>query len=72
MGNLTFAVPGERIALLDAKAIRYVVKNEALGVAAGELPPIAMWPEIWVLDDERLEEARTILAELAKPVEPTY
>jgi uncharacterized protein YlaI len=31
---------------------------------AGEIPPDQALPEVWVLDDGRLEEARRLLAEL--------
>ena len=34
---------------------------------AGEIPPDQALPEVWVLDDARLEEARRLLAELRSP-----
>lgn len=49
---------------LAAKGIRFEVKNIALQTALGELPPTAIWPEIWVLDDDRFSEAREILEDL--------
>ena len=42
----------------------FSVRNQDLQVAVGELPPIAIWPEIWVWDDERFREAQEILADL--------
>ncbi len=41
------------------------------GQAAGELPPIVCWPEIWVRRDDDLARARSIIekrmAELEEP-----
>ena len=34
---------------------------------AGELPPDQALPELWVIDDERLEQARSLLDELRHP-----
>lgn len=34
---------------------------------AGELPPDQALPELWVVDDERLEQARALLHELRHP-----
>jgi uncharacterized protein YlaI len=34
---------------------------------AGEIPPDQALPEVWVLDDTRLEEARRLLHELRSP-----
>ena len=33
------------------------------GQAAGELPPIVCWPEIWVREDSDLAAAKSIVAE---------
>lgn len=40
-----------------------VQRAYASGIA-GELPPDQALPEVWVMDDERLEAARTLLAQL--------
>lgn len=34
---------------------------------AGEIPPDQALPEVWVHDDERLDEARAMLAQLQRP-----
>ncbi len=34
---------------------------------AGEVPPDQCLPEVWVMDDDRLEAARTLLAQLRRP-----
>jgi hypothetical protein len=48
-----------RQAGIEASMNRYY-----LGAAAGELPPDQCLPEIWVHDDDRESEARTLLREL--------
>ena len=35
---------------------------------AGEIPPDQSLPEVWVHDDEQLDRARTLLAELRHPI----
>lgn len=35
---------------------------------AGEIPPDQALPEVWVLDDSRLDEARLLLAQLRNPL----
>lgn len=37
--------------LLDSEHIRYIVRNEYLSMAAGEIPPQAGQLQIWILDD---------------------
>jgi hypothetical protein len=49
---------------LNARGIAFTVRNEALGVAMGELPPIDIWPELWVIEDARFGEAEAILRDL--------
>ena len=51
---------------LEAKGIRYSVRNQDLQMAKGELPPQVIWPEIWIWDEERSQEAHEILANLAR------
>jgi len=43
--------------MLEANGIACVVKNRALSVAAGEVPPIETWPSLWVVDDAQADEA---------------
>ncbi len=54
--------------ILESGGIRCVVKNLYLAGAAGELPPIECWPELWVADDGRYEEAREVLERTLAPV----
>jgi len=55
--------------VLDTFGIECRAKNLDLATAAGELPPIECWPELWVLDDERVAEAEAILKKTLAPLE---
>ena len=48
--------------------IKSVTKNYDLSSAAGELPPIECWPELWILDDHRHAEAEAILKKALAPL----
>lgn len=54
--------------VLEASGIDCVVKNIYLSIAAGEIPPIECWPELWVVDDARYAEARELLNRARAPV----
>jgi Putative prokaryotic signal transducing protein len=56
--------------VLEASGIDCVVKNTYLSSAAGEIPPIECWPELWVLKDARYAEARKILGRTLTPLRP--
>ena len=46
--------------ILENEGIPSMTKNETLFMAAGELPPIAVWPELWV-DEEHYDKASAII-----------
>ena len=48
--------------MLETEGIACVVKNRALSVTAGEVPPIETWPSLWVMDDARAGEAERLVA----------
>lgn len=50
--------------LLGAEGIACHVRNEFLSSGAGELPPTAVWPEVWIMDDRQEERARQLIAEV--------
>jgi hypothetical protein len=56
--------------ILESGGIRCAVKNQYLSAALGELPPIECWLELWVLDDARFAEARTVLERTLAPLRP--
>ena len=71
MKRLTQA-PNLALATLWADMLRHAgieatVQRMYASSIAGELPPDQALPEVWVLDDLRLEEARRLLAELRSP-----
>lgn len=47
--------------VLEANHIACVTRNEYLMGAAGELPPLECWPELWVLEHWQHERARALL-----------
>ena len=49
--------------VLESYGIACKVLGEFRTSAAGELPPAECWPELWVLDDKRADEALKILAQ---------
>lgn len=60
-GSYNSLIVGSLKDVLERHGIRCLIRNEHLQGAAGELPPIECWPEIWVLEDETYERAREIL-----------
>jgi hypothetical protein len=55
---------GSLRAVLAEQGVRCLVKNELLLGAAGDIPPLETWPELWVIDDRDLERARALVQAL--------
>ena len=55
--------------VLETFGIKCVMKKMDLVSAAGELPPVECWPELWVVDDGKRAEAETILKKTLAPLE---
>ena len=49
--------------------IACVTRNLDLSSAAGELPPIECWPELWITNDEKLARAKAIIKKTLAPLE---
>lgn len=49
-------------AILEGQGIECILKNDFLAGAAGELPPIECWPEVWIMEDAQYDEAMAIVA----------
>ena len=47
--------------VLENNHIRCTVRNEHLIGGAGELPPIEVWPELWVQEDFQFEQAQDLV-----------
>jgi len=50
--------------MLSGAGIAANVQRAYASSIAGEIPPDQALPEVWVVDDEQLDAARTLLAEL--------
>ncbi|MSP38318.1 MAG: DUF2007 domain-containing protein [Deltaproteobacteria bacterium] len=48
--------------------IQCVTKKLDLISAAGELPPIECWPELWVIEDNKANRAKSILKKALAPL----
>ena len=48
--------------------IKCVTKKLDLISAAGELPPIECWPELWVIEDDKASRAKSILKKSLAPL----
>jgi hypothetical protein len=55
--------------VLATFGIKCIAKNVDLMSAAGELPPIECWPELWVVDDDKFGRAQAILKQTLAPLE---
>ena len=47
--------------VLENQGIVCLIKNENLLGAAGGLPPIDCWPELWVAEDSQYDQAKAII-----------
>jgi hypothetical protein len=54
--------------VLASVGIKCVAKNVDLISAAGELPPVECWPELWVVDDEKFRRAESVLKKTLAPL----
>ena len=54
--------------LLSHAGIATTVQRAYASSIAGEVPPDQTLPELWVMDDDRLEAARRLLDQLRHPV----
>jgi putative signal transducing protein len=54
--------------VLATFGIKCVARNSDLISAAGELPPVECWPELWVVDDDKFSRARAILRKTLAPL----
>ena len=52
---------GHIVSMLEQAGIEYVLRNQYLSGALGELPATECWPEIWVAHDEDFDAAMTMV-----------
>lgn len=58
-----FLIVGHLAEVLKRRHINCLVRNLYLAGGAGELPPTAIWPELWVADED-YELARRLIDEV--------
>jgi hypothetical protein len=46
--------------VLQQAGIATLVKNERLAGALGEIPYLETWPELWVVENDQAEQARSL------------
>ncbi len=54
--------------VLATFGIKCVTRNLDLSSAAGELPPIDCWPELWVVDPKQQVQAHSIIKKTLAPL----
>jgi hypothetical protein len=55
--------------VLATFGIHCVTRKIDLLSAAGELPPTECWPELWIINDEKLARAKAIIRKTLAPLE---
>jgi hypothetical protein len=60
---------GQIESMLEQAGIQYIVRNQYLSGAVGELPPTECWPEIWIAHEEDFDEAMAIVKQATAPLE---
>ena len=50
--------------LLDDAKIECIIQNQTISFLAGEVPFAATWPQVDIVDEKRLEEAKKVLEEM--------
>lgn len=50
--------------MLEGSGIETFLKNQFSTSGAGELPFVEVIPQIWVLDEKRVEQAKSLIADL--------
>ncbi len=50
-----------RKSILESHGIRCLIRNELLSPLAGGIPAPEVLPELWIIDEERFEEALKLL-----------
>ena len=68
--NESLAYVGHLKNVMEQSGIGCVIKNAQLSGGAGEIPPLECVPELWVLDNDDLDRAKVLLAELEQPADP--
>ncbi len=65
--NESLAFLGHLRNLLEQSGIQCLIKNEQLSGGLGEIPFLECLPELWILRDEQLDAAESLLTEIQQP-----
>jgi len=55
---------------LQQQGIDAIIKNEDLRIATGELPPLDVMPEVWILNPEDVDAATSLIKALSDEAQP--
>lgn len=53
--------------ILEDQRINCLIKNEMLLGATGEIPAHEIWPEIWIMDDNDEQLAKSLIEQAVSP-----
>ncbi len=56
--------------LLDEEGITFMMRNEQLATALGEIPITECYPEVWILREEDFQKAKVVLEGWLNPQSP--
>ena len=54
--------------ILESYGIVCTIEKQFSSAAAGEIPAIECWPELWIIDKEQLEQAKEVVKETLAPL----
>jgi Putative prokaryotic signal transducing protein len=69
--NESLAFLGHLRNLLEQSGIQCLIKNEQLSGGLGEIPFLECLPELWILRDDQLPAAESLLTEIQHAVAPS-
>ena len=69
--NLEFAMVSHIKSLLESKGIRCEIRNEGGVSVAGEVPFTQVYPELWVLSNADVPQAKTFVEEYRRRIDNT-
>lgn len=56
--------------ILESIGIACTVRGEFLSAAVGELPPVECWAELWIVDDDRHDDAMDVVRRAGRESRP--
>ena len=62
--NKNITMVGIVRAALENSEIECVIKNDNLTSTVGEMPFLETWPEVWIFDEAKQEQAKSLVQEI--------